>query len=158
MSGRMSRNKGKRAEYLLRDHFRNLGYTSNRVPLSGASQGFKGDVTFSKDGVDYVAEVKSRKNSFAKIYEMYFKYMDEHKDDLLAFAYGGGESNLVNISTSLHAVMGHAPYYTPEARHPMFEKYSRTFRKVINMESLLGGADILVVKDDRMPLLFIRYL
>lgn len=156
MGGRMSRNKGKRAEYLLRDHLRALGFQSDRVPLSGASQGFKGDVRFSKDGKTYVAEIKSRASSFKKIYDLYFEHLATAKDDLLSF-YGSGEQPCISVSTSLHAALEGATVYAVSIGHPLYAKYKRTFSKIINLSKLLQGADILVIKDDRMPLLFLRY-
>jgi hypothetical protein len=46
---------------VLRDALRRFGFTADRVPSSGAAQGFKGDIRFSKDGVTYLAELKARK-------------------------------------------------------------------------------------------------
>lgn len=42
--GKKEREKGIRAELKIRDAFRNAGFHSWRVPLSGAAEGFKSDV------------------------------------------------------------------------------------------------------------------
>lgn len=157
MSGKMSRNKGARVERLLRDHFRAMGYSSERVPLSGASAAMKGDVLFSKDGQTLTAEVKSRRNSFKKIYDLYFENLHNTKDDLMTFV-GPSDKPLVNISTSLEAAMGKGWIYENHERHPLFKRYKRTFQKVFNLEKLLGEAHVLVLKDNNMPFLFIRFL
>ena len=71
MGGRMSRNKGKRVEYEIRDMFTNWGYESHRVPLSGSSQGFKGDIRVrTPDAKEYTVEVKARKDAFKTIYRL----------------------------------------------------------------------------------------
>lgn len=157
MSGKMSRNKGSRVERLVRDHFRSMGYTSERVPLSGASAAMKGDVLYAKNGLQFTAEVKSRKCSFKKIYELYFENLHNTKDDLMCFV-SPSEKPLVNISTSLEAAMGKGFVYENYERHPLYKKYKRTFNKVVNLEKLLGEANILVLKDNNMPLLFVRFL
>jgi Holliday junction resolvase len=44
MSGRKSRRKGKTGELELVAYARNMGLAATRIPLSGASEGFKGDI------------------------------------------------------------------------------------------------------------------
>lgn len=144
-------------ERLLRDHLRSLGYQADRIPLSGASALMSGDVRFYKDDKVYIAEMKSRASSFKKVYDLYFENMALTKDDLLSFAYGGGTGTVVDVSTSLHAALEGAAVYSVFTGHVLHTKYKRTFSKIINLSKLLQGADILVIKDDRMPLLFLRY-
>jgi len=142
-----SQSKGKRGEYLLRDHLRELGYTADRVPCSGAAQGamFKGDVRASKDGKSLLFEVKLRANSFGPLYGE----LAAQKTDLIA-------TNMANpglmaaISTSLVRVLDPGIFL-------FAEKVSPFSRKLLAAQKFLGPCDILVLKDDRKPFLFVRY-
>lgn len=55
--GRSQRNRGRRAEYKIRDLFRTMGWKADRVPISGAGS-IKGDVIAYKGDIKIVAEVK----------------------------------------------------------------------------------------------------
>jgi len=63
------RSKGRRTEYEVRDILKANGISADRVPLSGASQGFKGDIIFIRNDKKYVGEVKARQDSFKEIYK-----------------------------------------------------------------------------------------
>ena len=63
--GKRSIRKGKRVEYLVRDAFRELGFECYRVPSSGNSQGFKGDLVL--EGL-FRVEVKARRDGFKTLY------------------------------------------------------------------------------------------
>lgn len=157
MSGHVSRRRGKRGEYLLRDHLRALGWTADRVPSSGASEGFKGDVVATRGDVKKVFEVKNHSGTFKKIYELYDAHCRALGDDLMTFVAPGEARLCVSVSSSLDAVLENAHVYELQERHPLSKKYSRQFQKLGNLQNLLGSADILVLKDDRKPFLFVRY-
>jgi hypothetical protein len=65
MMGKASRDKGGRRERQVVTLLRGLGLPARRVPLSGASEGFKGDVQFNLPDDSHTvhrhAEVKGRK-------------------------------------------------------------------------------------------------
>lgn len=153
--GRSQREKGKRQEYILRDFLRTLGWKADRVPSSGASQGFKGDVQASKDGKKVLFELKSRKNEYRSIYDLYTHVKSlgadgvafpSAKDRPLVVILGYGPSVLEGgLSVWEEAVV---------ARQPALK---RALRKLFNMHKLVKESDILVVKNDHMPLLFIMY-
>jgi len=63
------RSKGRRTEYEVRDILKANGISADIVPLSGASQGFKGDIIFIRNDKKYVGEVKARQDSFKEIYK-----------------------------------------------------------------------------------------
>jgi hypothetical protein len=48
-------------------------------------------------------------------------------------------------------------YYENPRSHPLFEKYKRTFGKMAGMQKLLKGADILVIRMNHKPLMYLRY-
>ena len=56
-----SKQKGDRFERGLVETFNAYGMNAKRVPLSGAANGFKGDVLFECQGIPKRAECKSRK-------------------------------------------------------------------------------------------------
>lgn len=60
LSGRRSRDKGGRREREFVELHRALGIDAKRVPLSGAAQGFKGDIHLTLRGRALQAEVKAR--------------------------------------------------------------------------------------------------
>jgi Holliday junction resolvase len=157
--GKSQRRKGVAQEYVLRNLLRQQGWQADRVPCSGAAQGFKGDIAavHPKYGRK-VFELKSRKDSFKKVYELYDACVKHGQDDLIAVAIPGAETLCLNISTSLEAVLGPADYHTGLRNHPLYEKYKRTWGKIANMEKWLGEAEILAIKDDRRPHIFLRWL
>lgn len=165
MMGKASRDKGKRGEYLLRDYLRQRGWKADRVPGSGAfsyriddKEGhLKGDVTAEKDGIKARFEMKYHE-SFGKIYELYEEHVKLKQDDVLAFVCPNEKRLCLAMSTSLDAVFDGPGVYEFQNRHPLFEKFKRTFGKLAGMQRLLGTSDILVLKKNHKPLLFIRYL
>lgn len=158
MSGHKSRRRGKRGEYLLRDYLRQRGWVADRVPTSGAAQGFKGDVKATKYGKTLLFEVKNHSNAFKSIYALYDEHTKLAQDDLLSFVCPNEAKLCVGISTSLDAVLDGPDVYEFQDRNPLNEKYKRTFKKIAGMQKLLGESDILVLKDNHKPFLFIRYL
>ena len=48
---------------------RDAGIEAERVPVSGSSRGFKGDIWMRIEGTVYKGEVKRRKDEFKKIYK-----------------------------------------------------------------------------------------
>lgn len=151
MGGRASRSKGKRGEYLVRDYFRSLGYTSDRVPSSGAAQGFPGDIkVYDKEGKSFLVEVKSRQESFKTIYEMVDNY-------------SRGLPFRINYRGKLISIAYEFPSVTLNNVHffdvlPTYPGAKRTLDKIFKMQELLKGCEYLVVKDNNKPLLFMRYL
>lgn len=152
--GKFSRDKGRRAEYALRDYLRDIGYAAVRVPLSGASEGYKSDVVANRDGASYSFEMKARQSEFNKIYALYFKYryaVDKTFRFSLRTKHG---KSCFAISENFEAVKEtnhHFKDLVPEAGEV------RTFGKIVRMYDLLQGADFLVIKDNNHPMLFLKY-
>lgn len=74
-----SKQKGDRDERALVEAARAAGLQARRVPLSGAAEGFKGDVLITDaSGKVWTAECKCRANSFKQIYG----WMADHIDVL----------------------------------------------------------------------------
>jgi len=66
--GKKSRDKGSREERRISKIFNDAGVECKRVPLSGACDGFKGDLIARIGGEDVQVEVKVRANGFKQIY------------------------------------------------------------------------------------------
>lgn len=80
--GKASQRKGYRVEHLLEKQFQNYGINARRIPLSGATSFMKGDIHIDLWGVQLIAEVKARKNGFARFYKKAVKdYMYVFWDD-----------------------------------------------------------------------------
>tara|TARA_B100001123_G_C15298336_1_gene1020086 strand:- start:1947 stop:2279 length:333 start_codon:yes stop_codon:yes gene_type:complete len=78
MPGKSSRDKGGRVERELVQKLRDAGFSDTfRVPLSGAAEGFKGDININIMGIEetLVAEVKARKDGTG------FKQLEVWKGD-----------------------------------------------------------------------------
>ena len=151
--GLRSRRKGQRVEYLVRDTLRKEGFDADRVPASGAAQGFKGDIRAIKDGKTYLIEVKSRQDSFTKAYEFACALHMGAKGTKLCGGYSP-QAGQVEIGYSMSDLI--APSGAIVLISPTHEQY-KLFLSVLKLESLLGLSDILVLKDDRKPLLFLRF-
>jgi hypothetical protein len=139
-----------RNEYLLRDILRLGGYEAHRVPSSGAAEGFKGDVAFSKDGKQHLAEVKSRKEHFKPIYEAYTKF----GEFAVAVPVENGPLLCVSVSASMDAALSNSAVYVPPGTDKVMAK---AIRKLLSIQDMLQASDILVVRDDRKPFLYVRY-
>lgn len=155
MGGLMSRRKGLRVEYLLRDQLRDLGYQAIRVPLSGASEGYKHDVVAHKDGNAYTFEVKARKELFRKVYRIYMKERN-FEDKALRFSLGSA-GPFVALSYDFEAVKKSSVYFRNLTLETVDKEDMRGFTQILKIRAMQDGADFLVVKDNHQPLLFIRY-
>lgn len=153
-----NREKGKRQEYSLRNHFRSLGYTAHRVPSSGAAQGFKGDVEFSDSRGTYTAELKSRKDEFKRIFALYDKYGPDLDICIPGPAIQGEGPVFISMSYDLNKLMHRTNVlyvYTDYVEG--MSKETRTLQKLKNMRKLVKGCDVLVLHQNYKPFLFIRY-
>lgn len=145
--GKASRDKGKRGEYAVRDALRAAGFQAERVPLSGAfakyeigeGKNYAGDVRATRDGREWLFEVKVRKNSFKSIYDL-----------------GFGDFHVADRVVSIWGLPNQVMFFENRETKP-FPGTSITVRRLFGFRSLLKGADVLVIKDDRKPLLWIRY-
>lgn len=150
MSGLSSRQKGRRGEYAVRDYFRERGWKSDRVPLSGADKNHPGDVVLEKDGLKLLAEVKFRQDAFSSIYSLLRAESPAH--------YIRVNGCLISLSSDFD-FLGFIPNTPPflSRTFSIIPKPSRAEKRLWGMQRLLKGADFLVIKINNHPLLFIRY-
>jgi Holliday junction resolvase len=136
--GKMSRNKGRRSEYIVRDLLRVHGHRDAvRVPLSGASEGFKGDVVYTApDGSRMTIEVKSRKASFKTLYERYKNTVIHHPVYGAICVFEWGENVILK---------------------EVMPANNRDIKRFETLYALKAGADLLAIKDNGKEVLFIEW-
>lgn len=98
--GRSSRTKGVGGERELVTTLRAHGLEARRVPLSGAAEGFKGDVQVRAFNRDLTGEVKRRRAGFRTLQ----KWLGNH--DFLALRDDYGEWLMVVPLDKMLAMMG----------------------------------------------------
>lgn len=152
--GKASRDKGARSERALRDELIRHGWSEvRRVPLSGAvktSEAYQDDVVGRPPG--YGSEIrfenKARATGFDSIYEMLASFGDR-----VCFSVGNGDLCVVTLDPSIaleSATFSDITGYTPTQ-----QKIMRSIVK--KCRDWIGNAQILSLKQDRMPFLYIRY-
>lgn len=149
MGGRASRVKGGTFEYEIRDYLRANGFINcHRVPASGAAQGFKGDVVGEKDGKFWRFEAKRRAEAFTTLYVLW----DHVKLKRLALQCRGMS---VLISDAVSDVLDQNAFYLHAENFG--KEHKRGIARIVSLYKYVQSCDILVIRDDRKPALFLRY-
>lgn len=156
-NGLYCKRKGRRQEYKLRDALRVLNWEAERVYASGAIKGLPGDLKVSKAPHDLLLELKFRKDTFKKIFELYFAHCKKMQDDNLSFTFTGENKLCIDVSSSLDGLLDSNGLYELAEKHPLYKDFKQTFKKIANMQALVKECDVLVITGDRTPYLFIRY-
>jgi hypothetical protein len=154
MSGRHSRNKGSRSERALRDELIRRNWTDVvRVPLSGAVKtrdAYQDDVVGRPPGwgSEVRFENKARATGFSSIYELlppsvkFISFVDE-------------QQRCVVMSLDPNEAIRNQ-FFSPISNFD--PKTQKILRQVIRKcENWIGQAQILSLKQDRLPFLFIRF-
>jgi len=118
---------------------REWGWEADRVPLSGASQGFKGDIRARKGDTEITIEVKSRAGGFDILYAL--------KTPIFVMV----DNDPVCLGSTIDEA------FTKEGTYVTMEPNAKLVRKLRACKKWLQGCDILAVKQDRKPFRFIRY-
>lgn len=153
MSGKYSRDKGARNERALVEYFTKLGYPARRIPLSGAMEGFKGDVEIDLPMQKVHGELKSRKNVFGAVYGLL--------DGLFKGKAGIVSDGQSSILLSYHFDDLGFNYGTLDT--PIYHKFNdkawdKLVHKIAGFRKWLGGSAFLVIKDDYKRFIFIRFI
>ena len=145
--GKSQRNKGYRGEYIVRDLLRKHGFTANRVPSSGAAEGFKGDIDASHPEYGNVKfEVKFRRDNFKSIYLIYDTYRAGSTQLRLLIG-----DCLVTFTTNPENLFNKDKFFQIK------DISRRTEGKILNLQKLLKGCDFLAIKDNNKPVLFLEF-
>lgn len=151
--GKMSRDKGARSERQLRDELIRYGWQEvARVPLSGAVKSkaeYQDDVVgTAPDGKLYRFENKARATGFDSIYAV-LPREDSHQAVFLE------TGEMLTIALTPNAAISNVHYLTVSE---FDEKHQRVFRSVAKKcRDWIGNADILSLKQDRKPFIYVRY-
>lgn len=152
MGGRFSRNKGRRVEYEIRDQIAALGYKVVRVPLSGASQGFKGDLEVTMHNNKIYGEVKARKDQFKSIYALLDGPCRQQATQIV----GDGVSALISYSFDDlgfgHVVVSH------NVINDVPSEYRSGKKKLLGTIKWVHECTFLVLKNDRCKPIFVRFI
>ena len=129
-----ARRKGYRGEYNLVKLLRELGYEAGRVPLSGSTEGYKGDVYLRVGDTQILFEVKTRK-ALPSLYKPALPYL--YKGNIAVVSL----TDFLQNPAILYEIRRH-PYKPPA--------YLREYLKQAKKEHAY-----LVVKANRKPYLLI---
>lgn len=142
MGGKASRSKGIRGELNLRDFLIKCGYTDvKRIPLSGAMAGFRGDVIGTLNGKEYIFELKCRARAFGTLYEI---------------AEAAEVITLIDKeSVEVAKLCEFPPTNFPDLTVTITDSLAKRLRKM--QKDWLKGEDVLVLKDDRRPFMFLEF-
>jgi hypothetical protein len=155
MGGNYSRGKGRRHEYMVRDELRKAGFEADRVPLSGASQGYKGDIRAKRDGQEYIFEAKCRAKGFEAVYRLFALH---NQDGVVRVALGEdqveGRQTLLVMARSADLAIQGSGHYKKAAEIPLDQRLEK---RLLGFQKWLQGAHILVIRGDRMHNLYLRY-
>jgi len=161
-SRNFSRSKGVRQERNLVNELKEFGLDARRIPGSGAfayrvgDSNLKGDISVTYEGEEIKIECKVRAKEFNKIYELYDLFESEKFDSNVFLLIATLKSSKVAfISQSLTKLLeggGARGFLSPP------KGFAKTYSKIGNMQKYLGAdCEILAIKADRKPWLFIRY-
>jgi Holliday junction resolvase len=171
MGGRASKQKGSNSERQVRDYFRDLGWTSDRVVLSGAHVNHPGDVKICKGDLEYLIEVKNHKSGFKRLYTFLSKYLSpiyfyvppkvyqkyqlmvkKIREDIVPDE--TGRSVVISLS---HNDMHLEPNAGQQLAFDAIEEVTPEFRQILNLEKLIKGSNFLMVRTNHKPWIFIKF-
>jgi Holliday junction resolvase len=158
MGGKHSRDKGARSERQLRDELRRHGWTDVvRVPLSGAVKSrneYQDDVAGRPPGwaTEIRFENKARRAGFDKIYTLVPPSVD-----YVAFndMVNGGAAVISLDPNKILDVASRVGLRDISTFDPKVQKVLRNVLK--KCRDWIGNAQVLSLKQDRCPFIFIRY-
>lgn len=147
MSGAYSRNKGARNERELVNYLKEQGWQAERI-LRQYQVSNEPDVVATKGDKTITLEMKSRRSSFSKIYELLDEQRKEN-DCVQRFI----PSNLQGacVCYDINCILSPCQTYLP-----IDEKDKRFLKTLKCLDEFLGKANILVLKDDRRPMMFLK--
>lgn len=157
MGGRSSRTKGRSYEYEIRDYFRALGWTANRVPTSGAAQGFKDDVDVTDaNGNKFRLECKRRKNHFKTLYAAY----EQLKQGGVLAVYethpDGFPQNIWFVSDNFSLIYNSPGEIYAKEIYTTLGAHKHAVRKLKSLVALTKTTPYLALRDDHKYTLFVR--
>lgn len=151
--GMMSRRKGRKGEQQLVLYLANRGWQAERILNQAHTAGLP-DVKAYRNQQSYTFELKLRKDSFKSIYDLYFSEKDE--EGCLNFVLNSGGIG-VAVSRNWESLLSLDVYLRNLTLQPPLPKQLQAYNRLVRLEELGRHADFLVLRDNRKPMLFIRY-
>lgn len=152
--GKFSRMKGRREEQQLVLHLAKLDYKAERILRQYQAAG-QPDVKATKGDKTITLENKSRHSSFKSIYTVY--YDDRDLEGLLCFVLCSS-GVAVAMSTDFEKVIKcEGQVFRNLTTFPPNPKYLKVYQRLVGLKQVKQDADVLVLKDNGKPRLFIRY-
>ncbi len=154
MSGRMSRNKGRREEQQLVLALSVKGFKAERI-LRQYQEAGQPDVKATREGKTITLEMKSRGHSFSRIYDLYYK--ERAEDGFLGIAL---EGRTCAISTDIEVLLESPSFYFVKSDDLVKSDpknrliIARLFGSLFAMKQT---ADFLVIRDNNKPRIYLRY-
>ncbi len=160
--GRSQKVKGYREERALVIELAKAGWTTKRVPYSGATKDDKGDVLAEKEGTKFRLEKKSRRGAFGSVYAAYTALKKEYGISLVTFSLSPdtGGVTCIDFTDNLDDFLpglGFFPVHTVAASLKSWEQHGRAMKRLLTFRKWVQEADILVIRDNHKGHLFIRY-
>lgn len=143
--GKFSRAKGCRVERELVNLLKSEGWQAERI-LRQYQVGDEPDVTATRDNKTIRLEMKARHNMFKDLYLLLSR---NNVSTLNAFLVG---SSCITVSYSLNDTLSSDRSFTPYSDKVNMKSINKVYKW---LNDWLKKADVLVLKDDRRPMLFI---
>ena len=138
--GKMQRDKGNRIEREIVNYLKQKSINAKRVPLSGSTDGFKGDVIIELTNKTLKCEVKARKDGFKPIY----KNLPKIETGSLKLITEKNRLAVLKIDEFVKILKGEKlNKYTSDTLH----------RKLKQIDNWIADNDILFIKANRKPVL-----
>lgn len=153
MGGRFSRRKGATNERALVIHLANKHYQAERILRQYQVAG-QPDVRAVKDGKEYTFEMKARRCSFKRIYDLYYRERDG--ENILAFVQSSSGIP-VAVSTDFQSLLEVNRSFRNLTLFPPDKKLLKVFDRIVKFNAWRQTADFLVIRDNGKPMLFLRY-
>ncbi len=158
--GKSQRDKGNRVERGFVKHWRGLGYPAQRVPLSGATDYAKGDVEVQHVlGEKTLYEIKARASNFDSLYSLLDAFYNGQETLYVSVPNKENpqELDLVSLSYKAFPVPPASRVFPLYIEHTMFATHGRALKRISNLRPMIESADILVLKGDRKPYIYVRF-
>jgi Holliday junction resolvase len=154
MGGKHSRNKGARSERQLRDELIRHGWSDVvRVPLSGAvktRQAYQDDVVGRPPG--WGSEIRFENKARATGFDKYYA-LAPNESVVVSFILEDGTCGVLGLNPTKVLEITH---FTPVSELALpTQKVIRSLMK--KCSEWIGNAQVLSLKQDRMPFLYLRY-
>lgn len=156
MSGKFSREKGRRNEQQLVLYLAKLGFKAERI-LRQYQEAGQPDVKATKDGNTITFEMKARRESYKSIYSLYESDKDERGDLCFTDKQFGTCVAMNRDLRELFKPSSEFRFINLEMFPPVPIKNLKVYNRIIGLKEIKQTADYLCIKDNNQYRLFLRF-